>query len=708
MDKYLIEEELLNEELDEKGLKVEYESEELEDNENELNELEECIIEEVEGMEIGIDLGTCNSSIAYINNGKPTVVKIRNNEIIPSAIFFEDKETVYYGKNALNRGIAYPNSLARTFKRKIADKNSKYQLEFASGKQTREHVSRTYIFDTNVFLDNPLVLEQVSSDDNIILSTTVIEELAYRKRKDTNLEDYAIEAEKQINNRLDTILFDEGNMDLLSEEMFRGHNNNDVNDNKILSLAVKHEDIEPILVTSDKGLQTKASLVNIKTQSLKEFEENKNIDNSVKNEYITMTSEELSTMFLKYLKNEASKSIGSVSKAVICVPANFTPIQIEATKKAGLNAGFKEVKIEKEPIAAAIAYGINESSADKNTILVYDFGGGTFDVSIIECENKSFKVVHYDGDPNLGGEDLTQEFVSDIYNYLEDEFELSMFDLEESELSKEEFTFNKKAIHTACENAKIELSDSTSTSIIFEINTKEGKKQVNKSINRSEFEKIIRDQINTTKKILDATLIGASLKVSDIGTIILAGGTSSIPSISEFLEQYFGKKPVSNRNLATLITEGAIIVANDIWGNDDGIGKKINIFDKTVEDFGVSIKREGIYGQAFDTLIPFDTPLPCTHKKEYLLVKDYQTKLEINLYTRNKNYQNASRTDNEGITNIGKVLISDLPPLQKHECAVDVEFKLTKEYILEVEVAVKDNDGNIIKNNTIRVDKQGN
>lgn len=664
------------------------------------NEYEEAILEETFGREIGIDLGTSNSTIAYVENGKINTLKIKNSDVIPSVVFFNSSSSKIYGKTAINKGMQYPNSLLRTFKRHLKTNKKDIQIEFVDKERINELGSNIFVFDTNVFIDDPNVLEGISEKDEIVVSHTVIEEIGYRK-SDEDTEVQAEKAEEVINRLRKKIRFEESDTDLLPKDFFKNaKSNNDNNDNKVLSVALKIKEKNPILVTSDNGLRTKADIVGIKTQTLKEFNFNKSIKSDTGNEFIKLSGQEASAIFLRYLKDEAFKKLGNVDKAVITVPANFTPFEIEATKNAGLEAGFSEIRIEKEPVAAAIAYSMDIE--DKKTILVYDFGGGTFDISIIECENGKLSVLETDGDSNLGGEDLTNELINHIYDLLEEEHELSMFDMDESGLEKDKYYKNKISIYNECEKCKKDLSLYTEYEFETEvyISNEESKKNIRYSITRKQFEDIVKEKINLTKKKLDDILIKADLKANEIDTVVLAGGTSSIALIKDFVAKYFGKQPYSDKNPATLIAEGAALVANNSWSNDKTIEDKIIIFDKTINDLGVSLK-----GHKFDSLISVDTSLPCKNTREYSLVKDYQEELELNLFTR-ENGSNAKRTIDDGITSIGKIMISDLPPLIQSDATVIVEFELTKEYILDVNVSIKDINGTIIKNKNIKVKKQ--
>lgn len=390
-------------------------------------------------------------------------------------------------------------------------------------------------------------------------------------------------------------MFAESDESLLSEDFFKNFSenfNNANNDNKILSIALKYKEQNPILISSDNRLaKIKASFMGIKGLSLQEFSLEKCSES--KFDEIELTGTQATTMFLTYLKQEAEKALKQpVSKAVITVPATFNIVEIENTKKAGLDAGFEEIHIEKEPTAAAIAYNIDAN--DEASTFIYDFGGGTFDVSIIKSDGEGgFEVCATAGNSKLGGEDLTNKIEEFIYDYLEDHYDLSMYSEEDSELSAEQFAYNVKTIYWAAESCKMELSASESTTmtlIDLYIND-EDQKSVFIDMSRQEFETIIKPTINQTIAEMNNGLSKADMMISDVDNIILAGGTSLIPCIQDQVERYFGRKPSADKNAATLIAEGAAIIADAMFGENHLIKMQPQIFDMTYEDFGVALEK---------------------------------------------------------------------------------------------------------------------
>ncbi|MBF0232367.1 MAG: Hsp70 family protein [Desulfamplus sp.] len=649
---------------------------------------DEDLLEPVNGREIGIDLGTCNSVVSYIKEGIIGTLKVRNKEIIPSAIFFKNPNELYYGSIALRKGFQNPESIAKLFKRKLKNRQDKIKIEF----QDKTLDSKVYIIDTNIFIDEPQILKRFQDHDKIVVSTKVIDELSHRANQlETKFQ--ATVAVKTIKEYEKKLIFETSDSSLLPEDLDRR-----LPDNLILSIAFKMREQNPIILTSDKEFQLKCKTNDIKYNSLKTFLSSypSNSENSIE-----ISGEEASALFLKYLKNEASKSIGPVSKAVITVPANFNSVEIESTKRAALTADFEEVIIFQEPTAAAIAYGF-EVKQDKN-ILIYDFGGGTFDVSIIKAQaDKSFNVINTGGNSNLGGEDLTQELVHFIYDELEEEYGINMYSHEESQLTLNHYRHNVVNIHDEAELAKIQLSDFQEKNIDFTILyiTDEIKKPFSITISRNKFEEIVRDKISSTFKTLDKTIKGANLYAEDIDVIVLAGGTSLMPIIQERVKKYFGKSPNYEKNTATVIAQGAAIKASSEFDDGkNGIQEKIKLFEKTTSDFGVEVE-----GHRFHCLIPAGSDLPVSQENDYSPVKDGQKDLRISVYRRNKDYPELYRTFDEHIDFIDKISISNLPPMGFND-TIKVFFELSKEDILTVNVKIIDFNGNVIESGNTLINK---
>ena len=658
------------------------------------------------GRAIGIDLGTTNSVIAYIDkNGAVKFVKVKNESLIPSFIFYKDKETIFYGKKAKSYAKAMSQGAAVSlFKKHLRTDSDKIKVRLPKAEQTGADGRRYFVIDTNVFIDQPDILECFSEKDVIILPITVEQELEYRA-SDINTKYSAERALEEIIGRHDTIQFAESDTSLLPEDFFKNFSedfNNANNDNKILTIALKYKDQNVTMISSDNRLaKLKASFVGIHGVSLKDF--NTQCLNESKYDEFELNGTEATTMFLGYLKQEAEKALKeTVSKAVITVPATFNIVEIENTRKAGLDAGFTEIHIEKEPTAAAIAYNIDAN--DEASTFIYDFGGGTFDVSIIRSDGEgSFEVCATAGNSKLGGEDLTQKVEEYVYDYLEDHYDLSMYSEEDSELSAEHYAYNVKTIYWAAENCKMELSASENTTMtLMDIYISDDEqKSVFIDLSRQEFESIIKPTINQTIAEMNNGLSKADMMISDVDNIILAGGTSLIPCINEQVERYFGRKPSADKNAATLIAEGAAIIADYMFGENHLIKMQPQVFDMTYEDFGVALEKWN-----YSCIIRAGTTLPATAEKKYSLVEDGQSQLNIKVLSRKSEAQDAQKTYDQGVEYLDELIMTNIPPMKMDEVDVVVRFEITKQYELKTDVTLIKKDGTIVDKGNMSINRQ--
>ena len=590
------------------------------------------------------------------------------------------------------------------FKKHLRTDSEKIKVMIPRTEIVGQDGKKYYVIDTNVFIDQPGILELFDEDDVILLPITVEQELEYRAT-DINTKYSAEKALEEIIGHRDRLVFAESDESLLSEDFFKNFSenfNNANNDNKILSIALKYKEQNPILISSDNRLaKIKASFMGIKGLSLQEFSLEKCSES--KFDEIELTGTQATTMFLTYLKQEAEKALKQpVSKAVITVPATFNIVEIENTKKAGLDAGFEEIHIEKEPTAAAIAYNIDAN--DEASTFIYDFGGGTFDVSIIKSDGEGgFEVCATAGNSKLGGEDLTNKIEEFIYDYLEDHYDLSMYSEEDSELSAEQFAYNVKTIYWAAESCKMELSASESTTmtlIDLYIND-EDQKSVFIDMSRQEFETIIKPTINQTIAEMNNGLSKADMMISDVDNIILAGGTSLIPCIQDQVERYFGRKPSADKNAATLIAEGAAIIADAMFGENHLIKMQPQIFDMTYEDFGVALEKWN-----YSCIIPAGTTLPATAEKKYSLVEDYQSQLNIKVLSRKSEAQDAVKTYDQGVEYLDELIMTNIPPMKMDEVDVIVKFEITKQYELRTDVTLIKKDGTVVDKGNMSIDRQ--
>ena len=655
------------------------------------------------GLAVGIDFGTSNSTVAYYRDGAAHYPEIDGKYIIPSIIYFRKIEQWLYGERTIERGMNHPYSILRHFKRHIGENNPQiFRAESTS--VDPDTFKRKYIIDTDIFIEAPLILETFDADAEILIPKIVYEELTHLKDIKENADEAEI-ALNSIEENKNIVCIENSHLQFLSDDFFNSSAKNNPKVNEILSIAFFHDNKKTILLSNDKLIEEKSYLQKHKFQ-VQHYDLFKTYQNIISKDNpageLKITAKEGAIFFLHYLRNEIQKKLGYVSKAIITVPQEFSPVQRNEIKDAGFKAGFSEVELESEPVAAAVAYGL-ELNEDK-TILVYDFGGGTFDVSILRIADGKFTRVDSGGDDKLGGEDFTQALIDDFKDklsygeILQNEESLDMFDEENSGLSHEEFGLNNASIWNACEKLKCALSSGEYEKIILPLYVSDGKiENVQYELSRDDFENITGKLISQSKEILDGILNRAKLQRLDIDVVILAGGTSTIPAIQEMVKQYFGKQPYSNKNPATLIAEGAAVLADIKWNKNSTVKQEIKIFDKTATDFGVSTK-----GHIFDVLIPSNSPLPAQKEKIYFLVKDEQEELLIEIFTRAEG-STATRITDDSIKYIGKLQISDLPPLKRSEVLVGVTFSLTEKYELTAAVNLQDREGYSINREQVKI-----
>ena len=634
--------------------------------------------DDTENLAVGIDLGTSNSTVAYFQNGECHFLKIHGKNFLSSVIYFAETKWIY-GENALNFGSAYPDALFKNFKLCIGEKSPQiFKVKPAAAKTKYK-----YIIDANIFIESPFILEKFGKDAEIIIPKIVIEELEYKKIFPETADEAEL-ALQSIEEYKNIISFEDSHLELLKNSCPKNNANALY---QILSVALKHDAADTVLISNDKILAKKSADLphKFKIQNYAMFNLYHRIIQNIshKGEF-QITGKDAAAIFLQHLREEICKKIGYVSKAVITVPQEFSPIQYNEIKDAGFTAGFTEIELQTEPIAAAVAYGME--LMEDAIILVYDFGGGTFDVSILKISGNNFTRVSSGGDSKLGGENFTQAIIEDFKEKLMDDEILDMFDEENSGLSHEEFAQNNFKIWKACENIKCNLSETQNESETVPLYVRPGQiEEVDYNLSRAEFENLTAELIVKSRKALDITLQRANLKRGDIDVVIMAGGTSLIPCIGNFVRQYFGKLPYSDKNPATLIAEGAAFLADLKW--NDNSTSNIEIFNKTMTDLGVAVK-----GHIFNVIIPANSELPIDKERVYFLQRDEQTELLIEIFTRDEG-SNATRIFDSSIKCIGQVQISNLPPLKKDEVNIWVNFSLSPEYELEVEINLKDNQG---------------
>lgn len=371
------------------------------------------------------------------------------------------------------------------------------------------------------------------------------------------------------------------------------------------------------------------------------------------------TAEEVSAMILGKLKADAEKYLGQpVTEAVITVPAYFNDAQRQATKDAGKIAGLEVKRIINEPTAAALAYGLDKKKEEK--IVVYDLGGGTFDVSVLELGDGVFEVKSTNGDTHLGGDD----FDLTIINHLIDEFKRDQgIDLKGDKAAMQR-------LKEAAEKAKIELSTTNESSVNIPFVTADasGPKHMDLMLTRSQFEQIVGELVDKTMKPCEAALKDAGLKASDIDEVILVGGMTRMPLVQKKVEEFFGKKPLQGVNPDEVVAIGAAIQGGVLGGDV----KDVLLLDVTP----LSLSIETMGGVA-TRMIERNTTIPTSKSQVYSTAADNQTSVEINVLQGER----EMASDNKSL---GRFILDGIPPAPRGIPQVEVSFNIDANGIVNV------------------------